>query len=339
MPKPVILLSIPALREKDVAAMPKLRSLMAGGEIAELTPGFPCVTCPVQAAMTTGRRPAEHGIVANGHLLAGKTAGGDVDRPERLRRAAADLGSALASRAGAHLGRLVPAAQQGLRGGLRLHARPDSQSRRLGVALVLHAAGGTLRRIARRPGALSADELLGPDGGHPVERVDRRLGGDRRAAVAARLLLYLSAAARLRRPAGRARQRGRRRQRRQTGRSDRPARRGDAAKPTATICSGSPPASTPLRRSITSAIRTASCARPGLLAVRETDDGEHARFGAKPGVRDGRSPVFARLRGRRRRSGSPGGWPTCSAGKQGIAEVLVGTQRGRYQLEHPAAAR
>jgi len=66
MPKPVILLSVPALREKDVVVMPKLRSLMAGGEIAELTPGFPCVTCPVQAAMTTGRRPSEHGIVANG---------------------------------------------------------------------------------------------------------------------------------------------------------------------------------------------------------------------------------------------------------------------------------
>ena len=66
MPKPLILLSVPALREKDVAVMPKLRSLMAGGEIADLTPGFPCVTCPVQAAMTTGRGPSEHGIVANG---------------------------------------------------------------------------------------------------------------------------------------------------------------------------------------------------------------------------------------------------------------------------------
>ena len=66
MPKPVILLSIPALREKDVAVMPKLRNLTAGGEIAELTPGFPCVTCPVQANMTTGKRPAEHGVVANG---------------------------------------------------------------------------------------------------------------------------------------------------------------------------------------------------------------------------------------------------------------------------------
>ncbi len=46
--------------------MPQLRSLMAGGEIAGLTPSFPCVTCPVQANMTTGRGPAEHGVVANG---------------------------------------------------------------------------------------------------------------------------------------------------------------------------------------------------------------------------------------------------------------------------------
>lgn len=66
MPKSLILLSIPGLREKDVAVMPKLRELMAGGEIAELTPSFPCVTCPVQANMTTGRLPDAHGVVANG---------------------------------------------------------------------------------------------------------------------------------------------------------------------------------------------------------------------------------------------------------------------------------
>jgi hypothetical protein len=66
MPKPLILLSVPALREKDVAVMPRLRELVAGGEIAELVPSFPCVTCPVQANMTTGRLPAEHGVVANG---------------------------------------------------------------------------------------------------------------------------------------------------------------------------------------------------------------------------------------------------------------------------------
>ena len=66
MPKKTILLSLPGLREKDVAAMPKLQALVAGGEIAELAPSFPCVTCPVQANMTTGRLPAEHGVVANG---------------------------------------------------------------------------------------------------------------------------------------------------------------------------------------------------------------------------------------------------------------------------------
>jgi len=62
----LVLLSIPGLREQDVAVMPRLRELMAGGEIAELVPSFPCVTCPVQANMTTGKLPREHGVVANG---------------------------------------------------------------------------------------------------------------------------------------------------------------------------------------------------------------------------------------------------------------------------------
>jgi predicted AlkP superfamily pyrophosphatase or phosphodiesterase len=66
MSQPLILLSIPGLREKDVDVMANLRRLMAGGEIAELTPSFPCVTCSVQAAMTTGKRSSEHGIVGNG---------------------------------------------------------------------------------------------------------------------------------------------------------------------------------------------------------------------------------------------------------------------------------
>ena len=66
MAKKLILLSVPGLREKDVAVMPKLRELTAGGEIADLVPSFPCVTCCVQANMTTGCLPAEHGVVANG---------------------------------------------------------------------------------------------------------------------------------------------------------------------------------------------------------------------------------------------------------------------------------
>ena len=46
--------------------MPRLRELTAGGEIADLSPSFPCVTCCVQANMTTGCLPREHGVVANG---------------------------------------------------------------------------------------------------------------------------------------------------------------------------------------------------------------------------------------------------------------------------------
>ena len=66
MAEHVVLLSIPGLREKDVAAMENFRSLVAGGETADLVPGFPCVTCPVQAAMTTGKPARGHGVVANG---------------------------------------------------------------------------------------------------------------------------------------------------------------------------------------------------------------------------------------------------------------------------------
>jgi len=66
MPQPLIFLSIPGLRKQDVAAMPKLLELTSGGELAELVPSFPCVTCPVQAAMTTGKLPSAHGVVANG---------------------------------------------------------------------------------------------------------------------------------------------------------------------------------------------------------------------------------------------------------------------------------
>jgi hypothetical protein len=62
----VVLLSIPALRERDLEHMPRLRQLMAGGEQVELVPSFPAVTCPVQANMTTGSLPREHGVVANG---------------------------------------------------------------------------------------------------------------------------------------------------------------------------------------------------------------------------------------------------------------------------------
>ena len=46
--------------------MPRLQALVANGDCAELAPSFPAVTCPVQANMTTGLTPNEHGVVANG---------------------------------------------------------------------------------------------------------------------------------------------------------------------------------------------------------------------------------------------------------------------------------
>lgn len=49
-----------------MSSMPNLARLATGGGYAALMPSFPAVTCPVQANMTTGRRPREHGVVGNG---------------------------------------------------------------------------------------------------------------------------------------------------------------------------------------------------------------------------------------------------------------------------------
>jgi predicted AlkP superfamily pyrophosphatase or phosphodiesterase len=66
MPEYVVLLSIPGLRAQDLAQMPSLARLADQGDQIHLVPSFPCVTCPVQANMTTGKLPNEHGVVANG---------------------------------------------------------------------------------------------------------------------------------------------------------------------------------------------------------------------------------------------------------------------------------
>lgn len=62
----VLLLSIPGLRSQDLDLMPALSALAARGGCVPLDPGFPSITCPVQASLTTGVNPAGHGIVANG---------------------------------------------------------------------------------------------------------------------------------------------------------------------------------------------------------------------------------------------------------------------------------
>lgn len=45
---------------------PRLRRLADEGFQAPLDPVFPAVTCTVQSTFATGRRPSEHGVVANG---------------------------------------------------------------------------------------------------------------------------------------------------------------------------------------------------------------------------------------------------------------------------------
>jgi predicted AlkP superfamily pyrophosphatase or phosphodiesterase len=61
-----VLLSIPGLRAADLPTMPRLTALGQAGATLPIAHTFPCVTCPSQAALTTGRGPQQHGVVANG---------------------------------------------------------------------------------------------------------------------------------------------------------------------------------------------------------------------------------------------------------------------------------
>jgi predicted AlkP superfamily pyrophosphatase or phosphodiesterase len=72
MSEHVILLSVPGLRKQDLALMPNLSRLVANGDRTDLVPSFPGVTCTVQANMTTGLMPNEHGVVANGFFYRDK---------------------------------------------------------------------------------------------------------------------------------------------------------------------------------------------------------------------------------------------------------------------------
>src|SRR3984957_13279346 len=61
-----VVLSIPGLRAADLASMPRLTALGKGGAPLPIAHTFPCVTCPSQAALTTGTGPEQHGVIANG---------------------------------------------------------------------------------------------------------------------------------------------------------------------------------------------------------------------------------------------------------------------------------
>lgn len=67
--KHLIVLDILGLNHKHLEKIdrwPNLQSLLSGGNISTLEVPFPAVTIPVQASITTGKLPSEHGMVANG---------------------------------------------------------------------------------------------------------------------------------------------------------------------------------------------------------------------------------------------------------------------------------
>ena len=59
-------LTIPGLREKDLLRLPNLERIFKAGTKRRLRHQFPCVTWPSQANMLTGRRVSDHGVIANG---------------------------------------------------------------------------------------------------------------------------------------------------------------------------------------------------------------------------------------------------------------------------------
>ena len=48
---------------------PRIRAFLRRGHSAVIDPAFPAVTCTAQSDYLTGRRPTDHGIVANAALL------------------------------------------------------------------------------------------------------------------------------------------------------------------------------------------------------------------------------------------------------------------------------
>ena len=76
-----VLLSIPGLRDRDLAAMPRLAALGAGGITVPLVHTFPCLTCVSQVTLTTGVTPQRHGVFANGFFWRdrNKQDGGEVE--------------------------------------------------------------------------------------------------------------------------------------------------------------------------------------------------------------------------------------------------------------------
>src|ERR671915_167180 len=61
-----VVLNVVGLTPRLVQPATSLGRWAHGATVARIKPAFPAVTCTAQADYLTGRRPAAHGIVANG---------------------------------------------------------------------------------------------------------------------------------------------------------------------------------------------------------------------------------------------------------------------------------
>jgi len=47
-------------------SLPNISKILENGFCSSVIPSFPAVTCSVQATLTSGHYPSEHGIISNG---------------------------------------------------------------------------------------------------------------------------------------------------------------------------------------------------------------------------------------------------------------------------------
>ena len=205
--------------------MPNLSRLFAGGGHAILVPSFPAVTCPVQANMTTGLPPREHGVVANGFYWRDQqrvemwTAWNDCIQRPQIWDILHDRDRSITSAA------WFPLHSKGCGADVICTPAPVHNADGSESPWCFTRPERSVRRAESQARRFSAAPFLGPAGRHPIDGLDRRLRRFRRREISAELFLHLPAAPGLRRPKERPGKQGRQAGRHRTGRRDGEAHR------------------------------------------------------------------------------------------------------------------
>lgn len=67
--KKLIVIDVVGLTKSNLEklSLPNITRILENGSISSIIPSFPAVTCSVQATLTSGYNPSEHGIISNGY--------------------------------------------------------------------------------------------------------------------------------------------------------------------------------------------------------------------------------------------------------------------------------